>query len=208
MAGAYDIVIAGGVESMSRVPMGASRIGADPYGALMADRYAPGLVGQGISAELVAARWGLSREAMDRYAAESHRRAAAAVPHSSSEIVPVKVGNRIVDADETIRPDTTAERLGMLKPAFATPQSAERFPGIDWSVTAGNSSQISDGAAALLIMSEAAANRLGLRPRARFAGFDVVGDDPLMMLTAPIAATRRVAAQIRHCRGRNRPFRV
>ena len=192
MAGAYDIAIAGGVESMSRVPMGASRIGADPLGPLVRERYAPGLVNQGVSAELVAARWGLSREDMDRYAAESHRRAAAAAPQFGSEIVPVVAGNHRVEADETIRADTTAERLAGLKPAFADPALAERFPEINWSVTAGNSSQISDGAAGLLLMSEEAAARLGLRPRARFAGFDVVGDDPLMMLTAPIAATRRV----------------
>jgi len=192
MAGAYDIVIAGGVESMSRVPMGANRLGADTLGPMMRERYAPGLVHQGVSAELVAARWGIGREDMDRYAAESHRRATLAAPQFGNEIVPVPAGNQVVTADETIRADTTAERLAALNPAFIDPRVAERFPEISWSVTAGNSSQISDGAAALLITSEAAATRLGLRPRARFAGFDVVGDDPLMMLTAPIAATRRV----------------
>ena len=192
MAGAYDIVIAGGVESMSRVPMGTARMGADSFGPAVNARYAPGLVGQGISAELVAARWGLSREDMDTYAAESHRRAAAAAPHFTNEIVPVSVGNHRVDADETIRPGTTAEKLAGLKPAFQDPAMSERFPEITWSVTAGNASQISDGAAAMLLMSEAAATRLNLRPRARFAGFDVRGDDPLLMLTAPFEATRRV----------------
>lgn len=192
MAGAYDVVIACGVESMSRVPMGTARMGADSAGPAVRGRYAPGLVGQGVSAELVAARWGLSREDMDRYAAESHRRAAASVPHFAGEIVAVAVGNHVVEADETIRAGTTAEKLAGLKPAFQDPAVAERFPEITWSVTAGNSSQISDGAAGLLIMSEAAAKRLGLRPRARFAGFDVLGDDPLLMLTAPFEATRRV----------------
>ncbi len=190
MAGAYDIVIAGGVESMSRVPMGSSRGDADPFGPRVRDRYAPGLVGQGVSAELVAARWGLSRAAMDRYAAASHRRAAAG--SFAAEIVPVPVGNALVEADETIRPATTAEKLAELKPAFETPAHTARFPEISWSVTAGNASQISDGAAALLIMGEDTAARLGCRPRARFVGFDVVGDDPLLMLTAPIPATRRV----------------
>jgi len=190
MAGVYDIVIAGGVESMSRVPMGSSRGDADPFGPGVRDRYAPGLVGQGVSAELVAARWGLSRAAMDRYAAESHRRAASG--SFAAEIVPVPVGNALVEADETIRPATTAEKLAELKPAFETPGHTARFPEISWSVTAGNASQISDGAAALLIMGEDTASRLGCRPRARFAGFDVIGDDPLLMLTAPIPATRRV----------------
>ncbi len=190
MAGAYDIVIAGGVESMSRVPMGNSRGDADPFGAGVRDRYAPGLVGQGVSAELVAARWGLTRAAMDRYAAESHRR--AALGSFAAEIVPVQVGNVLVETDETIRPATTAEKLAELKPAFESAAYCARFPEISWSVTAGNASQISDGAAALLIMGEDTAARLGCRPRARFAGFDVVGDDPLLMLTAPIPATRRV----------------
>ena len=194
MAGAYDIVIAGGVESMSRVPMGSARGAADPFGPAVRDRYAPGLVGQGVSAELVTARWGLSRAAMDRYAAGSHQRAAATAASGgfASEIVPVQAGNALVEADETIRPQTSAETLSALRPAFEDAALGERFPEISWSVTAGNASQISDGAAALLIMSEAAAARLGCRPRARFAGFDVVGDDPLLMLTAPIPATRRV----------------
>ncbi len=194
MAGAYDIVIAGGVESMSRVPMGSARGSADPFGPAVRDRYAPGLVGQGVSAELVAARWGLNRAAMDRYAASSHRRAAAVAASGgfASEIVPVQAGNALVEADETIRPGTTDETLSALRPAFEDAALGERFPEISWSVTAGNASQISDGAAALLIMSEAAAARLGCRPRARFAGFDVIGGDPLLMLTAPIPATRRV----------------
>jgi acetyl-CoA acetyltransferase family protein len=194
MAGVYDIVIAAGVESMSRVPMGSARIGQDPYGPAVTERYAPGLVGQGVSAELVAARWDLRREQLDAYSAASHQRAAAAraAGHFDREIVPVAVGNERIGADETIRPTTTAEALGQLKPSFASPAMSERFPEIDWRITAGNSSQITDGAAGLLLMSAEAAARLGLTPRARFVGFDVIGDDPLMMLTAPIPATRRI----------------
>jgi acetyl-CoA acetyltransferase family protein len=193
-AGAYDIVIAGGVESMSRVPMGMNRMGKDTAGIAAGARYAPGLVPQGISAELVAARWGIGREAMDAYAARSHHRAAAASEGGAfaGEIVPVEAGGQTLERDETIRPATTAEGLAQLKPSFADEGLSARFPQIDWSVTAGNSSQLTDGASAMLIMSEEAANRLGLRPRARFVAFDVVGDDPLMMLTAPIPATRRV----------------
>jgi acetyl-CoA acetyltransferase family protein len=194
MAGVYDIVIAGGVESMSRIPMGSARIGQDPFGPLMAERFAPGLVSQGVSAELVAAKWGITRGELDAYSARSHQLAAAARDSGAfkSEITPVTIGDRTVEFDETIRPSTTAEGLAQLKPSFQTPESAARFPELGWQVTAGNSSQITDGASAMLIMSEATAARLGLKPRARFVGFDVCGDDPLLMLTAPIPATRRV----------------
>jgi acetyl-CoA C-acetyltransferase/acetyl-CoA acyltransferase len=190
MAGAYDIVIAAGVESMSRVPMGSNRIGKDPYGPNFAARYAPGLVGQGVSAEIVAARWGFDRAQMDAYAAQSHQRAASA--DFSAEIVPVNTPGGVVERDETIRPQTTAETLAGLKPAFENAELGARFPEIRWGVTAGNSSQITDGAAGVLIMREETAARLGLTPRARFIGFDVIGDDPLLMLTAPIPSTRRV----------------
>jgi acetyl-CoA acetyltransferase family protein len=197
MAGAYDIAIAAGVESMSRVPMGSARINQNPYSAGMIDRYAPGLVGQGVSAELVAAKWQISRDELDAYSAKSHQRAAAAraAGHFKNEIVPVQVGDTLVAEDETIRPTTTSEGLGQLKPSFANPDMAKRFPEISWRITAGNSSQITDGASGLLLMSERMAAKLGLRPRARFAGFDVVGDNPLMMLTAPIPATQRVFAK-------------
>lgn len=196
-AGVYDLVIAGGVESMSRVPIGSSRLDADPQGPRVRERYAPGLVHQGISAELVAARYGLSREALDRYALRSHRRAAEAQANGAfeREIIPVTVGERRVSADETIRPETTLEALAGLAPAFAHPREAARFPEIRWSITAGNSSQITDGASLVLLASESRARALGLRPRARFVAFDVVGDDPLLMLTAPIPATRRVLAK-------------
>ncbi len=193
-AGVYDIVIAGGVEQMSRVPIGSARLDRDPVGPMVSERYAPGLVHQGVSAELVAARFGLSREALDLYSASSHQRAAQAraAGHFAAEIVPIAIDNRLVSEDETIRPDTTPEGLAALRPAFENSRHSERFPEIRWSVTAGNSSQITDGASALLLMSEEAASRLGLTPRARFVGFDVCGDDPLLMLTAPIPATRRI----------------
>jgi acetyl-CoA C-acetyltransferase/acetyl-CoA acyltransferase len=197
MAGAYEIVIACGVESMSRVPMGSARIGQDPFSPAVRARYAPGLIGQGVSAELVADKWKIPRTELDAYSAQSHRRAAAARATGAfaNEIVPVATPGGIVAEDETIRAQTTAEGLAQLKVSFASDEMKARYPHLDWRVTAGNSSQITDGAAGLLIMSEAKARQLGLRPRARFVGFDVIGDDPLMMLTAPIPATRRVLSK-------------
>jgi acetyl-CoA acetyltransferase family protein len=196
-AGAYDIVIAGGIESMSRVPMGTARLGKEPYGEIFASRFPTGMVMQGTSAELIAARWGISREDMDAYSASSHIRAedARLAGGLSHEIVPIRTPAGIVDQDETIRASTTAEGLAQLRTAFDNDDIAAQFPEIRWSVTAGNSSQITDGAAASLIMSEATANTLGLKPRARFVAFDVIGDDPLLMLTAPIPATRRILAK-------------
>ena len=194
MAGAADIVIAAGVESMSRVPMGSARMDKDATGPMLRQRYAPGLVGQGISAELVAARWKLPRETLDEYSAQSHARAAKARDAGAfdAEIVPVETPAGTVRADETIRPATTAQSLATLKTSFANDEMHRRFPEIAWSITAGNSSQITDGAAAMLVVSDAAAQRLGLKPRGRFVAFDVVGADPLLMLTAPIPATARV----------------
>lgn len=193
-AGAYDIVIAGGVESMSRVPMFTARQGAEPTGLIFNARFPEGLVSQGISAELIAAKWGISREEMDAFSAQSHQRAAAAqeAGHFDREIVPITTAAGLFARDETIRAATTVESLGALKASFENEEMAKRFPQINWSITAGNASQISDGASAALIMSEATANRLGLRPRARFVAFDVIADDPLLMLTAPIPATHRV----------------
>ncbi|MCW2607398.1 MAG: thiolase family protein [Frankiales bacterium] len=215
MAGAYEVAVAGGVESMSRVPMGSARMGADVYGPSITARYAPGLVPQGVSAELVAARYGITREEMDVYAAQSHARAAAARADFAAEIVPITVPvevdagevsvdderpagahptgeTRVVDTDETIREGTTADKLAGLRPAFQDEANSARFPEIDWSVTAGNSSQITDGATAVLVMSEERAAALGLRPRARVVATCVVGDDPLLMLTGPIPATERL----------------
>jgi acetyl-CoA acetyltransferase family protein len=197
MARAYDIAVVGGIESMSRVPMGSARMGGDPFGPASA-RYAPGLVPQGISAELVAARWKLTREQLDAYALRSQRRAADAAASGAfdAEIVPITVrdGDRstVVVADETIRPGTTAEGLARLAPSFRDQEMQDRFPEIDWRVTAGNSSSLADGASALLVMSESRATELGLRPRARFHAFAVTSDDPITMLTGPILATGKV----------------
>jgi acetyl-CoA acyltransferase len=195
MSGAYDVVIAAGVESMSRVPMGSNVLpGTDPFGPDIARRYPDGLVPQGISAELIAAKWSLSRAELDEFAATSHQRAAAAHAHGlfESQIVPVSTANGLVTTDESVRPGTTTEVLAGLRPAFANDVMARRFPQINWSVTAGNSSPINDGAAALLIMSSEKAAELGLRPLVRLHSFAVVGDDPLMMLTAVIPATEKV----------------
>ena len=199
IAGGYDIVIAAGVESMSRVPLGSSATGASPFGDRFAEHYPDGLVNQGVSAELVAERWGLDREQLDEYAARSHRRAAAATDSGwfAEEILPIEVtgpdGTPVqVTVDETVRASTTVEGLANLQPSFATDEMRARFPNLNWSITAGNSSPLTDGASAALIMSEQRANELGLRPRARFHAFSVVGDDPLMMLTGPIPATRAV----------------
>jgi acetyl-CoA acyltransferase len=186
MAGAYDVVIAGGVESMTRVPMGvtASQGPGFPFGPKMLERYSQGLVPQGISAEMIAEKWGASRERLDGIALDSHRRAARAWDEGrfATQIVPFGVGGATFDRDEGIRPDTTAEALAGLKPAFKP----------DGRITAGNSSQISDGAAALLIMGEDTARGLGLEPLARFHAFALAGTDPVTMLTGPIPATAKV----------------
>jgi acetyl-CoA acyltransferase len=190
MAGAYDVVVASGVESMSRIPMLTARIGQDPFGPAVAARYAPGLVPQGISAELIAARWKFSRAALDEFSARSHELAAAA--DFADEIAPIQLADGTeFSVDETIRPSTTTATLGSLQPAFRTDEMSERFPEIDWCVTAGNSSQLADGASAILIMSEERARQLGLRPRARFVSFALAGDDPITMLTGPIPATEK-----------------
>ncbi|MFF7294115.1 thiolase family protein [Microbacterium sp. NPDC008134] len=193
MAGAYDIVIAGGVESMSRVPLGSSTVGGSPMSPRLRARYPEGLVNQGVSAELIAQRWGLDRDALDAYAAESHRRAADAWAEGFFDRTVVAVAE-VPDAvtDETVRPGTTASGLAGLNPAFRTDALADRFPDLDWRITPGNSSPLTDGASAALLMSAERAASLGLTPRAGIRSFVVVGDDPLMMLTGPIPATRRI----------------
>ncbi|HXN60574.1 MAG TPA: thiolase family protein [Acidimicrobiales bacterium] len=195
MAGAYDIAIAAGVESMTHTPMGASvvRDFGFPFGPRMMARYAEkgGLKGQGIGAEMIADQWGISREELDAFSVQSHQRAARATEEGrfENEIIPVAIkdeeGNETGDlliSDEGIRPDSTVEALANLKPAFKE----------DGKVTAGNSSQITDGSSAVLIMSEEKANALGLRPRARFHAFALAGVDPVTMLTGPIPATTTV----------------
>ena len=199
LSGAYDIVIASGVESMSRVPIGSQAAGRDPFGPGVTALYQDGLVPQGISAELIAARWGLSRERLDAFAAESHHRAATAWAGGrfAAEVAPVKAPAadgtlHQVAADESVRPSTSPEILARLKPAFRAEGWEQRFPQLGWQVTAGNSSPVNDGAAAVLITSDDAARRLGLRPRARLHSFAVTGDDPVYMLTGIIPATRKV----------------
>ncbi|WP_405374500.1 MULTISPECIES: thiolase family protein [unclassified Microbacterium] len=198
MAGAYDVAIASGIESMSRIPIGSQSLGLgfDVAGPSVAERYAPGLVPQGVSAELIAARWGFSRAQLDDVAAASHHRAAKAWADGvfGPEVAGVS-GIPSLDADETIRPATSPETLAGLAPAFRDERWSERFPEIDWKVTAGNSSPVNDGAAAVLVTSETAAARLGLTPRARVHSVAVVGDDPLLMLTAIIPATAKVLAR-------------
>ncbi len=191
MAGAYDVVVALGVESMTNVPMGASLI-ADmdfPFPQTMLDRYADtGLPAQGIGADMIADEWGITREDLDAFSAESQRRAEQATVEGrfENEVVPVPIEvdgrTEIMTKDEGIRPGTTAEVLAGLKPAFQE----------DGRITAGNSSQIADGAAAVLIMSAEKATELGMKPRARFHSFAVVGTDPVTMLKGPIPATAKV----------------
>ncbi|QOC27179.1 thiolase family protein [Microbacterium hominis] len=191
ISGQYDVVIAGGVESMSRVPLGvAASVAGSPFSPGLHARYPDGLVNQGVSAELIAARWGFSREELDAFAAESHERAAEAQARGRFASQMLAVAG--VAADETVRPGTTVAALAGLAPAFRTDAAAQRFPEIDWRITPGNSSPLTDGASAALIMSEEKALELGLTPRARFHAFAVVGDDPLLMLTGPIPATRRI----------------
>ena len=195
LAGQADIVIACGVESMSRVPLGSSAAGADPYGSRLRTRYPEGLVNQGVSAELIAAKWGFSREELDAYSARSHQLATAAGESGAfaTEVVPVPGVDSLVD--ETVRPATTVESLAGLNPAFRTDALADRFPDLEWRVTPGNSSPLTDGASAALIMSAEAAEKLGLTPRARFRAFSVVGSDPLYMLTGVIPATEKALAR-------------
>ncbi|TKG72277.1 thiolase family protein [Prauserella endophytica] len=197
VAGAYDIAIAAGVESMSRVPMGSARMDADPFGPSVRARF-PDLVPQGVSAELVARKWKLTRAELDEYSARSHARAAAVRANGGfdGEIVPITTPDgTTVTSDESIREGTTPERLAELAPAFAREPYLSRFPELEWLITAGNSSQITDGASALLVMSEEQAKALGLRPRAAIVASAVVGDDPTLMLTGPIPATHKVLAR-------------
>lgn len=195
MAGAYDVVIAAGVEVMTRVPMGSAVADGKygyPFGPMVTARYAPhgGLVPQGISAEMIADKWNISREDMDRFAARSQAFAAQATAEGrfEREILPLlDAEGKLMNTDEGIR-DSPFEKLQTLKPAFRSQEEGGR-------VTAGNSSQITDGASAVLIMSEEKCRALGLTPRARFVNFGLAGDNPQLMLTAPIPATRKALAK-------------
>ena len=192
IAGAYDIVIASGVEVMTRVPMGASvsdRTYGFPFGPRVMSRYESegGLVGQGVSAELIAAKWNISREELDAFGVRSQEYAQRATREGrfQNEIIPVlDAEGNMMTTDEGLR-ETTMESLGKLKPSFKPIEEGGR-------VTAGNSSQITDGASAMLIMSEQKAKQLGLTPRARFVNFAMAADDPRLMLTAPIPATKKL----------------
>ena len=189
MSGVQDVVIAGGVESMSRAPMFSSVADADPFGNRVRARYPEGPVAQGISAELIAARWGLSRTELDEYSAASHERAAAAQKDGGfdDEIIPVQ-GHA---ADELVRPGTTAATLAALAPAFRSEELQARFPEIGWRITAGSSSPLTDGASAALLTTRERAAELGLTPKAVIRSMAAVGSDPLLMLTGVVPAARR-----------------
>ncbi len=197
MAGAYDVVVAAGVESMSRVPMGAGLVNGpgQPFGRGVTERYwsdgRPGLLDQGMCAELIAEKWHISRDEMDDLGYESHVRALRAQDEGrfDREIVPVADGmdGTTLGCDEGPRRDIDRERMSLLRPAFRP----------DGRVTAGSSSQVSDGAAAMLLMSETRAEQLGLTPRARIRQFSVAGADPVEMLTAPIPATAKLLRRAR-----------
>lgn len=197
LSGAQDVVVACGVENMSRVPMGSSAAGGWPFTEAMMTRYDNNLVPQGISSEMIAAKWGLSRQQVDELALRSQERAQAATREGrfQAEIAPRKVTldgeTKIVELDEGLR-ETSMEKLASLKPAFYTEDLAARFPDLDWTTTAGNSSQISDGATSLLITTSEKARDLGVRPLARIHAMSVAADDPVLMLTAVIPATRKV----------------
>jgi acetyl-CoA acyltransferase len=184
MSGQQDVVVAGGVEVMSRVPLGAARTTGMPYGPKVLARYDDFAFNQGISAEMIAKKWNLSRTRLDEYSAQSHERAAAAQDAGAfiDQIVPVFTAGDVVTTDEGIRRGTTVENLAGLKPAFAD----------DGVIHAGNSSQISDGAAALLVMTTENAVQLGLTPLVRYRAGAVTGADPVLMLTGPIPATEKV----------------
>jgi acetyl-CoA acyltransferase len=187
IAGAYDIAIACGVEHMTRVPMGSSMAGGNPFSDRLMSRYENGLIPQGLSAEIIAERWELSREELDRFGARSHDLAGRATESGAfkNEIFPIKIeteaGTDLFEKDEGIRAPNL-EKMAQLQPAFKP----------DGVVTAGNSSQITDGSAAVLVTTPEKAEELGLRPRARFIGFALAGTDPISMLTGPIPATKKV----------------
>ena len=184
MSGQQDVVVAGGVEVMSRVPLGAARATGMPYGPKVLERYHDFSFNQGISAEEIAAKWGLSRIALDEYSVRSHERAAAALDAGAftDQIVPVFTDGGVFTADEGVRRGSTVEKLAGLKPAFTD----------DGVIHAGSSSQISDGAAALLVTTPALALELGLTPIVRYRAGAVTGADPVLMLTGPIPATAKV----------------
>jgi acetyl-CoA acyltransferase len=184
MSGQQDVVVAGGVETMSRVPLGAARQTGFPYGPMVMARYDDFPFNQGVGAEMIAEKWGFSRTQLDEFSALSHERAAAAQDAGAFEaqIVPVPVGDGLVTADEGVRRGSSVESLGKLKPSFKD----------DGVIHAGNASQISDGASALLVTTPEKAAELGLTPLVRYHSGAVSGADPILMLTGPIPATEKV----------------
>ncbi len=187
MSGAAQLVVAGGVEHMTRVPMGSDALGGEgPASPGLVQRW-PDLVPQGLSAEMIAAKWGYTRRQLDEFAVSSQQKAANAIERGwlSREILPLKLADRVFDRDEHPRPGTTVETLAALKPSFKD----------DGVLHAGNSSGIVDGAAAVVIASKGRARSLGLKPRARIVSMAVAGSDPVLMLTGPIPATRKALAQ-------------
>jgi acetyl-CoA acyltransferase len=199
LSGAYDIVVACGVEMMSRETMKSNRMNRDNLGPMFRERYPAGLVSQGIAAELIAVRWNISREEMDELSLRSHILAEQARVSGflSKQIISVPVADaggvvRLVTQDEGIRPDTSLQKLVELRPAFEDPSAKAIFPEITWSVTAGNSSQVTDGACALLLTSEKMATKWNLSPKAEVLNFAVAGVDPIIMLTGPIPATEKL----------------
>ena len=191
MSGQQDVVVAGGVEVMSRVPLGAARATGMPYGPKVLARYDDFSFNQGLSAEMIAKKWGFSRTQLDEYSVQSHERAAAAQDSGAftDQIVPVftddQTAQKVIVADEGVRRGTTVEKLAALKPAFVD----------DGMIHAGNSSQISDGAAALLVTTSEMAVGLGLTPLVRYRAGAVTGADPVLMLTGPIPATEKVLSK-------------
>lgn len=200
LSGTQDVVVGGGVESMSFVPIGSATAGRVPFGEKYRARFPQDRPhSQGIAAEMVAVKWGVSRQDADEYAVRSHQLAQQATEAGlfAGEIIPIKApqadGSVLeVTTDQGIRPGTTTEILAGLKPAFWVPDYPEELP---WLVTAGNSSQISDAASAALLMSDTKANELGLKPRARIHSLGLAGDDPIMMLTGIIPATKHALAK-------------
>jgi acetyl-CoA acyltransferase len=187
ISGQYDVAVAGGVEVMTRVPMGSS-IGADvglPFGPKLLERYDNEWFNQGTGAEMVADRWGLSRQQVDEFSLASHRKAAAAIDSGAFAKQYAVIPGTGLEVDEGVRRETSMDKLGGLKPAFSE----------DGVITAGNSSQISDGSGALLITTSEKARELGLKPLARLHSFALAGDDPVIMLTAPIPATAKALAK-------------
>ena len=191
MSGQQDVVVAGGVEVMSRVPLGAARATGMPYGPKVLARYDDFSFNQGLSAEMIAKKWGFSRTQLDEYSVQSHERAAAAQDSGAftDQIVPVftddQTAQNVIVADEGVRRGTTVEKLAALKPAFVD----------DGMIHAGNSSQISDGASALLVTTSEMAVGLALTPLVRYRAGAVTGADPVLMLTGPIPATEKVLSK-------------